>query len=158
MNRSLRSAVKRSSTNDIKPSSLSLALLRTCRRIRHEIGDRWMNMVLFDFDDTVSMLDKLTTLPATIISKLRHMRVGISPTELNWYLVRLNRVMVNYSLTSTLKLVPSLRLDTLTVVSYTDGYMEYNALERLVQDSTGWRELRFSSRDSKILGYSFGRR
>lgn len=50
----------------LKPAPNSLAILRTCRQTYSETTNRWIGEVLFNFERTVDMLDKLDSLsPST---------------------------------------------------------------------------------------------
>jgi len=136
-----------------KPAPNALALLRTCRRIRDEIGDTWLGKVLFHFEELEEMLDKLTPLPVQIVSKLRHIRVSGKALTLHSFPFN-----YNLSLASALKLIPSLRLDTLTVFGSLAGRVvaQYESLNKLIRGSSGWKELRYICRFSTILGYAEG--
>lgn len=97
------------------------------------------------------MLDKLTTLPPGTISKLRHMRVlgnnlALVSDEAKGF--------VYYELHSALKLLPGLRLDTLTVLGTSIPKISYVVLDGLIRDSYGWKELRYISHTSRMLGYA----
>lgn len=61
--------------SQIRPGSNSLALRGTCRRMRFEIGDKWLRYTLFDFGGPSIMFYKLAPLPIETISKIRHVRV-----------------------------------------------------------------------------------
>ncbi|KAF9872368.1 hypothetical protein CkaCkLH20_10195 [Colletotrichum karsti] len=70
-------------TNDdgslVEPAEHSLALLRTCHRVRAEIGLSWIGQVVFNFEHPDEMLDMLeamlTTMPHDSIVQIRHMRL-----------------------------------------------------------------------------------
>jgi hypothetical protein len=51
-------------------SGTALAVLRTCRRMRDEIGASWLSQVVFHFEGLDAMLDKLARLPIAQILKL----------------------------------------------------------------------------------------
>lgn len=57
------------------PARHSLALLRTFRRVRTEIGDTWLGHVLFNFACVNHMMVILKALPMATLSKIRHVRV-----------------------------------------------------------------------------------
>ena len=138
----------------LKPERHSLNLLHICHRIKDEIGDSWLGMVLFNFHDPETMLDKFTKLPDNMVSKIRKMRMRgrslvMAPLDDD-------SAPMQYSLASALKLVPSLRLDILTVVGSSSAREEYDTLDRLVRDSNGWRELQFYNRESHMLGFCCG--
>ncbi|WYZ44853.1 hypothetical protein EsH8_VIII_000169 [Colletotrichum jinshuiense] len=135
----------------VKPAPNALAILRSCRRAKTEIGDTWIGKVLFSFENCKSMLDKLTTLAPGTISKLRHMRVLGNNLAL---VSEEAKGFVYYELHSALKLLPGLRLDTLTVLGTSIPKTSYVVLDGLIRDSYGWRELRYISHTSRMLGYA----
>ncbi|KAK4220872.1 hypothetical protein QBC38DRAFT_493242 [Podospora fimiseda] len=135
-------------TGRIKPAPNGLAMLRTCRRAWHEIGDSWLRYVLFCFDDTNTMLDKLTRLPIDTLSKLRHMRIRGDTLMLNY-----PEDDVYYRLVSVFKLLPGLCLDQLTVLSGRGHQVSYDTLGGLIKDGNGWKTLRYICFSSAVLGY-----
>ncbi|KAK3317353.1 hypothetical protein B0T19DRAFT_479447 [Cercophora scortea] len=139
----------RISTIDIKPARNSLALLRVCRRMKHEIGNSWLSQVLFFFEDPGTLLDKLTPLPRNILSRLR--RVTFAGDTL---MVSFPEDDVYYRPVSVLKLLPGLRLDVLTVLGGHGSDVNYDALSGLIADGSGWKELRYISCSSAMLGFS----
>ncbi|KAI1326515.1 hypothetical protein F5Y16DRAFT_421820 [Xylariaceae sp. FL0255] len=134
---------------EITPAKNSLAFLRTCRRANSEVGDTWLSQVLFNFEGAVTMMDKLAALPSSKMSKIRHIRLRGDMVTL--YGDRDN-FFYSYALVSVLKLLPSLNLDTLTVLTEDGDYSEVN---RLVLFGQSWKELRYISRCSSILGGPF---
>ncbi|KAM7186034.1 hypothetical protein V8F33_012025 [Rhypophila sp. PSN 637] len=131
----------------IKPAPHGLALLRTCHRVKYEIGDRWLRQVLFHFEHPLAMLDKLTALPHRLISQVRHVRVRAGDIFLDDCLV--------YDLRYALKLIPGLKADILTVMGFMPGAgAQYNTLNKLIRGSEGWKELHFISCSSQLLGYA----
>ncbi|RYO97630.1 hypothetical protein DL764_007267 [Monosporascus ibericus] len=98
------------------------------------------------------MLDVLTTLPAEKLSKIRHLRVHGRKLELGF--PGGSKFRACYGLASALKLLPGLRLDTLTVFGDTDYRHSYETLDELVREGSGWRELRFISPSCALLGYA----
>ena len=94
-----------------KSHPYALALLRTCRLINQEIGLRWIKWAAFNFESSEALLDTLTIPPTAFIAALRHVRVSGEPIMLS-----LPHNDVYYRLPWTLKLVPNLQLDTLTVL------------------------------------------
>ncbi|KAL2023280.1 hypothetical protein VTK56DRAFT_3018 [Thermocarpiscus australiensis] len=123
----------------IKPAPNALALLRSCRRAKAEIGHSWMNQVLFSFEDAEEMLDRLTTLTPAVLSTVRHVRVRGGNLMLRY---QGNRFVL-YRLPSLLKLLPGLRLETLTVFGCDATCTSYETLDDLIQESSGWKELRY---------------
>ncbi|KAI0836472.1 hypothetical protein F5Y06DRAFT_273548 [Hypoxylon sp. FL0890] len=132
-----------------KPNAL--ALLRVNRQINSEIGDKWLHKVLFNFEEPEAMLDVLTAIPRDTLSKIRHVRVRGEQVPLTYYEGVGDETF--YPLTSALKLLPGLRLDQLTVLGGLDANQEYRALSQLIEEGEGWKELRFISNDSGILGF-----
>lgn len=132
----------------IKPAPNGLALLRTCRRAQLEIGDSWLRYVLFCFEDTKTMLDKLSALSVDTLSKLRHMRVSGDTLMLSYF-----DADVFYRLVSALKLLPGLQLDQLTVLGGHGIQVSYDTLGGLVKDGNGWETLRYICYSSAMLGF-----
>jgi hypothetical protein len=133
----------------------SLALLRTCRQICEEIGDRWLNLVCFSFAWPDRMLDVLTPLLTEKLAMIRHIRVRDVPMLLHDPRDEDDEER-EYRLVSILKLLPGLRLDTLMVMATSDGPTQYRTLDELVQYGNGWKELHFltTTSGSEMLGYS----
>lgn len=135
----------------IRPAPNGLALLRACRQVKLEIGHTWLRHVLFCFEDTVTLLDKLTALPADTLSEIRHVRItgdGLhfwSSDDAHSY---------GYPLASVLRLLPGLQLDQLTVLGSGPRYDNYDSLSRLVEDGNGWKTLRYINHSSAMLGFS----
>ncbi|KKA23931.1 hypothetical protein T310_2023 [Rasamsonia emersonii CBS 393.64] len=152
-----------------RPRSNSLALLRVCRLIYRETRDLWLNLVLFNFEDPRTLLDKLTPLSAATVSKIRRLRVW---AESLWFQTDLQpeeggiealiqnleqgggteaRAVLSYSLAAILKLVPALRLDVLTVFCSSDDRTAWQTLTALVKKGNGWRQLNFVTPNSAPL-------
>ena len=140
----------------ITPDPHSLALLRTCRRIRFEIGGRWKRHVLFNFHDIATMMNKLTSIPREDLSELRHVRVR---AEISLVLRGRYRDLFSMDLPGSfvhyLNLLPGLRLDTLTILdtSTIDDHYRLSALAvaNLIKHGEGWRELRIISLRGELL-------
>ncbi len=131
------------------PAPNGLSLLLTCRRAHLEIGDSWMRYVLFSFEDTHTMLDMLSALPAKILSNIRHVRVKGNPISLSY-----PETSISYCLSSVLALLPGLQLDQLTVIAtHFTSYLNYSALCGLIQEGNGWKTLRYISSTSELLGF-----
>ncbi|KAK7424067.1 hypothetical protein QQX98_000677 [Neonectria punicea] len=133
----------------VVPAANSLALLRTCRRVREEIGDSWLGRVLFNFEHPEALLDKFTALPHDTIQRIRQVRVRGDTIMLSY-----PDDDVFYRLVSALKLLPGLRLDRLTVLGLPSAEVRYDTLNRLVLEGGGWKELCYISHDSALLGYA----
>lgn len=140
----------------ILPIERALSLLRTCRRMTSDIGKRWLGQVLFNFEDVKTMMEKLAPLPIETISAIRHLRVRGGSLMLHY-----RDEDVYYRLVHTLKLLSGLQLDVLTVlaVSSKGGFphLSYDILNGLIYSSQGWKELRFISQDSEMLGFAHNR-
>lgn len=138
-----------------KTAPHALALLYTCRQIREEIGPHWIGWVLFNFQTPESLLDLLTNLPDATVKAIRHVRTNGRPIMLS-----LPHDDVYYRLAWILKLIPHLRLDTLTVLGGSAGniaggpaQVDYDTLDGLVTHGTGWRQLRYITPNSSILSF-----
>lgn len=137
----------------VKTAPDSLALLRTCRRARAEVGDSWLGQVLFNFEDCRTMLDKLTALPTDTLSKIRHVRVRGDALLPCWSGYDYN--LHYYRLASAFKLLPGLQLDTLTVLrGCCPDAVSYDTLSALIAEGDGWKELRYISHNSTLLGFA----
>ncbi|KAK7755205.1 hypothetical protein SLS62_002710 [Diatrype stigma] len=137
----------------VKTAPNSLALLRTCRRTRAEVGDIWLGQVLFNFEDCRTMLDKLTALPEDTLSKIRHLRVRGDALLPSWPGHDYN--LHYYRLASAFKLLPGLQLDTLTVLrGCCSDAVSYDTLSALIAEGDGWKELRYISHNSTLLGFA----
>lgn len=133
----------------IAPSKNNLALLLTCRQIRHEIGDSWIGQVLFNFEHPCALLEKLTPLSLPTLKKIRHVRVRADEIKIR---VPATGRAEYYPLVSILKLLPGLCLDQLTVLCSQIPHISYGTLDGLIADGTGWNQLRYISHDSLVLG------
>ena len=132
----------------MKPAPNGLAILRTCRQINQEAGDLWLRHVLFSFESSEYLLDKLSTLPSTTLSQIRHVRTGGRPLMLR----PIGDIDdVSYRLVWVLKLLRGLRLDKLTVLGPSSGGMAYDTLDGLIRYGNGWRELRFITPNSTMI-------
>lgn len=138
-----------SSTKIMKPAPHSLALLRACRQIHEEMkGSHWLEKVLFCFERVEELLDKLSPLPTTTLSKIRHIRTGGTPLNVEplIWVTKLDSFhhlfTKEYSLAWALKFLPALQLDTLTVLFGRSDGRTYEAVESLIMHGDGWRELR----------------
>lgn len=138
---------------ELRPAPNSLTFLRVCRRVNGEIGDSWMDQVLFSFRDTKLMLEKLGTLRPSTLAKLRHMRItGREPileVERNYQTTH------HFGWAEMFKLLPGLCLDRLTVLGDHPPSSSVNLaiVDELVRHSDGWKELYFVSHDSTILEF-----
>jgi hypothetical protein len=131
-------------------SGTALALLRTCRLVRDDIGNSWIRQLRFHFADPESLLDKLAGIPIAVRGQIRHVRIADEPLILLKY-ERDSDDELEYRTAQVLRLLPGLKLDTLTV----DGG-DYATLDVLVRYSDGWKELRFISPNSRFLGRESG--
>ncbi|EEU38720.1 uncharacterized protein NECHADRAFT_83142 [Fusarium vanettenii 77-13-4] len=130
----------------------TLALVRACRRIRDEISDSWISQIHLTFKTPEAMLDVLTELPVSTLSKIRHVQVTAKPVLTESPPRR--DIFCSYFLGSMFKLLPGLRLDTLTVHGTNTVLMciNYLILNHLISGSCGWKELYYITRESAMIG------
>lgn len=124
----------------IGPATDSLAIIHTCRQINQESKALWPGHVLFNFRTPKVMLDRLSTLPLSMLSGIRHLRVdgvGLDFVSVTGY------DEIYHRLVWMLKLLPGLRLDRLTVIGSPVADLAYDTLRSLIEDGTGWKELHF---------------
>lgn len=141
--------ISRISVKRMRPGPNSLAILRTCRLINQEARGLWLGQVLFNFEQPADMLDKLSALSSSTLSQIRHIRVlgntlMLTPNYDN---------DIHYRLAWALKLLPGLCLDTLSVLGLSNGLLAYNTLDGLIKDGNGWKELRYITPTSEMLGF-----
>lgn len=139
------------STKTMKPAPNSLAILRTCRQINHEVDPLWLRHVLFSFENGEDLLDKLSACPLDTLSQVRHARTGGRPLMLQPIG---DNDDVYYQLAWALKLIPGLCLDKLTVFGSCVGEIAYDTLEGLLEHGNGWKELHFLTPNSEMLGFA----
>ncbi|KAJ7741011.1 hypothetical protein B0H16DRAFT_1565686 [Mycena metata] len=125
-----------------------LALLRTCRSVRAEIRNTWLQQVLFVFEDPNSMLDKLANIPTTTLALIRYARISGETVMLSF-----REDSIYYRTSQALKLLPGLALDRLTVLGPRDHEVSYQTLSMLVRHGAGWKELYYLSHNSAFLAY-----
>ncbi|KAL3447172.1 hypothetical protein BJX65DRAFT_308236 [Aspergillus insuetus] len=135
----------------MKPAPNSLAILSSCRSINRQIGSSWIGQVLFGFERVHDLLEKLSSVPRGVVEQIRHIRVGSQPILLLLPPDYRNKVFVK--LVWALKLLPGLRLDTLTVLGDYGPEVAYITLDGLVNCENGWRELHYITADCKMLGF-----
>jgi hypothetical protein len=119
-----------------------LALLRTCRRVRDEIGVSWLHQALFTFLVPYTLLVKLADIPITVREQIRH--VCVSGSDLT--VVYDEDSECEYDTTQALKMLPGLQLDTLSVIGTRDWSHKFQAfynIDSLLRHSDGWKELHF---------------
>jgi hypothetical protein len=128
-----------------------LALLRTCRRVRDEIGVSWLHQVLFNFLDPYTLLDKLADIPITLRKQIRH--VCVSGSELT--IAYDEGYNTSCKTAHVLKMLPGLELNTLTVIGtgVSRPSESFHNLDRLICHSDGWRELHYLSDNPEPLAY-----
>ncbi|KAF1844604.1 uncharacterized protein K460DRAFT_365544 [Cucurbitaria berberidis CBS 394.84] len=134
----------------MKPAPHSLALLRVCRQIHNETHDIWIKRVLFNFEDPQTMLNRLSELPDSTVAKIRHLR--LSGFLMMRYLKGFDDLMYRHD--SVFQLLPALRLDCLTILAVPPAAPEYDAITNLINRGNGWKELRYITRSSRMLGFS----
>jgi len=111
----------------------------------------WLSEVLFSFEKPEDLLDKLSTKPSTIVSQIRHLRVRGGTLQLR---LTDDGASFWFGLSESLKLLPQLRLDTLTVLATVYEEYAYDTLNCLIQHGHGWKELHYIASDSKVLAIS----
>ncbi|KAI1300570.1 hypothetical protein F5Y03DRAFT_225317 [Xylaria venustula] len=119
----------------VRPKENSLALLRTCRRIRFEIGNTWLRYVLFNFGNPMDMVSKLGFLPIDIISEIRYIRVYDHYPIISWRSFYYNSL--------DLYPISGLQLDRLTVISGGRSDRSYYWINHLIEFGDGWKELHY---------------
>ncbi|KAK3369860.1 hypothetical protein B0H63DRAFT_403181 [Podospora didyma] len=137
---------------NIKPVPNSLALLRTCRLAKKEIGTSWLGQVLFSFEDNRTFLDKMTALPPNLLSQVRRLRLMRECLVLeNIMQGGLVRVPVD----CLFKFLPGLRLDEFTVISspLTLPENDYMTVNDLIAYGSGWKVLHYIFDSSVPLAY-----
>ncbi|KAJ8069581.1 hypothetical protein OCU04_000020 [Sclerotinia nivalis] len=65
----------------VLPSRNALAILLVCRQLNQEAGELWLRRVLFDFEDTMTLLDKFSQLPNANLKQIRHVRIRMMGDE-----------------------------------------------------------------------------
>ena len=136
-------------------STTSLALLRTCRRVRNEIGNTWIRQSCFSFKDPESLLDRLAGIPIDVRGQIRHMRLTDDLLVVVKSEGDVDEHQLIYRTAQVLKLLPGLKLDTLTVYGMISPEDSFATLDMLVRYSDGWKELRFISSTTAILGFQY---
>lgn len=134
----------------IRPAPHSMAILRVCQQIYAEVRHIWMEQVLFNFEDPQTMLNKLSALPDSTLSRIHFLRLTGSP--MMRYLKGFDDLMYRHD--SIFQLLPALRLDCLTILTISPAAPEYDAVSNLISRGNGWKELRYITRSSRMLGFS----
>ena len=127
-----------------------LSLIYTCHQINQETRSLWLGHVLFCFENVGDLLEKFFSIPSSIITQIRHVRLHDEALELS---PPGEDRGVCYGIPEALKLQPGLCLDKLTILGADDGAEAYNTLNDLIEYGNGWKELHFITRDSTMLGY-----
>jgi hypothetical protein len=136
-------------------SITSLALLRTCRRVRDEIGNTWIRQSCFSFKDPESLLGRLAGIPIAVRCQIRHLRLTDDLLVVVKSEGDVGEHQLIYRTAQVLKLLPGLKLDTLTVYGMISPEDSFATLDMLVRYSDGWKELRFISSTTAILGFQY---
>jgi len=138
-------------TMKTQPAPCSLAILQTCRQIYNETRSMWLSEVLFSFEKPEDLLDTLSAQPSTIVSQIRHLRVRGGSLQLR---PRDDATSFWFGLSESLKLLPQLRLDTLTILATVYEEYAHDTLNCLLQHGHGWKELHYIASDSRVLAIS----
>ncbi|KAL7800322.1 hypothetical protein V8C37DRAFT_364871 [Trichoderma ceciliae] len=136
------------STRRVSSAPHGLAFLLSCRRAYLEVGKTWLSQVLFCFETPRAMLDKLSKIPLETRSMIRHVRVSGQPL-----VIMFMDDDIYYRTYQVLKLLPGLKIDRLTVLSYKVAEVAYETLDFLVKYSDGWKELHYISQTSAFIAY-----
>ncbi|KAH8819275.1 hypothetical protein F5884DRAFT_760127 [Xylogone sp. PMI_703] len=141
---------ERFSTSKFKSVPYPLAFLSTCRQISEEIGDTWIGSVLWSFESSEGLLDRLSPLSPTRLAQIKHVRTGgkslmLTPPD--------HEDDVYYRLVWALKLLPGLRLHQLTVLDTNHAEVDYHTLDGLIRYGDGWQELKYIARNSSMLSF-----
>jgi hypothetical protein len=96
------------------------------------------------------MLNRLSEVPDATVSKIRHLRLAGSP--MMRYLKGFDDLMYRHD--SVFQLLPALRLDCLTILAAAPAAPEYDAITNLINRGNGWKELRYITHSSRMLGFS----
>jgi hypothetical protein len=133
------------------PAAHSLALLRSCRQVFEETNYLWLGRLRFNFECVESLLDKLSAIPASTLSQIRHLRAR----DRTLIMSHLEAEEVLHGLPWALKLLPSLRLDTLTVLGspYPYDLRNYTTVNDFIEHGNGWKGLHYISPDPTMLGF-----
>ena len=134
-----------------RPAPRALAILRTCRLIHEETKFLWLPHVSFHFERPEDLLDKLSPLHPTTLSQIRYLCTGGATLMLQP--IGDDDDDVYYRLAYTLKLLPGLSLNTLTVLGPSQGPIAYDTLDGLIEYGNGWRELHFITPNSSMLSF-----
>lgn len=115
-------------------------------------GDRsvWLSRVLFNFEHVEALLDKLSVLPSAKLSQICHLRTRAQPLILYF---EEHGHDACYRLAWSLKLLPGLRLDTLTVLGSSRSTNAHGTLTGMIKHGNGWKELCYVTMDSTMLGF-----
>lgn len=66
---------------NVIPARNALAILRVCHQIYDEAGDLWISRVLFNFEDGMTLMDKLSSIPYETLIRIRHVRTRMLDNE-----------------------------------------------------------------------------
>ncbi|KAK3936580.1 hypothetical protein QBC46DRAFT_418655 [Diplogelasinospora grovesii] len=102
-----------------EPVSNSLAIRYVCRRVKLEIGNKWLNYPLFIFHNMEKMRSRLLMLPIDLRREIRFVRVLL--TESMGLGPRLG-IKQEKTLSEILEQLPGLRLQRLTIVEELGPY------------------------------------
>ncbi|PGH26831.1 hypothetical protein AJ80_01411 [Polytolypa hystricis UAMH7299] len=124
----------------------SLAILRSCQRIHEETKFLWLSNIELSFDYVEDLMDKLTTLPQSILGQIRFLRTGARPARSSSFYERRMSLQVIWGLRG-------LRLDTLTLLAGTGPETAYD-VDGFIWRGKGSKEFHFISHSSEILAFS----
>lgn len=106
--------------------------------------------VLFNFVNTIDLMDKLSALPRKTLFAIRHVQTGGKPVMIT---TPDAEHATYYRVPFVLNLLLGLRLDSLTVLGRTIPEVAYQTIEFFIKYGHGWKELRFITHSSAVLAF-----
>ncbi|KAH7364389.1 hypothetical protein BKA65DRAFT_546273 [Rhexocercosporidium sp. MPI-PUGE-AT-0058] len=132
------------------PNALSLLLV--CHQTHLETKTIWLNSIEFEFETLELLMDVFSKLPDSTLSQIRH--VLLAKASILIHQPSDQPIGRMFTIALVLKLLPALSLDLLTVVGMCDCEDSYATLDDLVKYGSGWKELRFLTAQSSMLGFA----
>ncbi|KAL2022459.1 hypothetical protein VTK56DRAFT_5288 [Thermocarpiscus australiensis] len=141
----------------VTPPKNALAILRTCRRFRFEVGDKWVSQVLFHFEDRATLYTKLAVgpnrVPLAMLAKIRRLRVNYDVPVTNRHLWAASNPDGWY-LSDILYSIKHLQLDKLILLG---GHGAIDVLhatmhEMVFHGGRFWKELHYISHAAPGFG------
>ena len=137
----------------IKPPDNAIAILRTCKLMTKEIGNKWLSQVLFHFEDRATLYFKLTNLAPAQLASIRRLRVIYDTPIANHYMWHEDDPNGCWLIT-LFKNLSHLRLDKLILLG---GHGSPAAMLATMEEMTWqcldyWNELQYISHAAPALG------